>query len=157
MLNASLIRYMKLYYWLHYWKPNDGLPSMVMNWCNFESYSFKCSREWSGFHACHFVFACFFQGLDGQSDPNSVHGGCEVLAGEKWSATKWMRQRTISWFLACPSYKKSANFTVGGWGGEMWVHNISSLESLKSLDTTDSKTKMNMKHISSSQMPYNSR
>lgn len=35
-------------------------------------------------------------GLDGQSDPNSVHGGCEVLAGEKWSATKWMRQRVTS-------------------------------------------------------------
>ncbi|BBG93513.1 P4H isoform 1 [Prunus dulcis] len=35
-------------------------------------------------------------GLDGQSDPNSIHGGCEVLAGEKWSATKWMRQRTTS-------------------------------------------------------------
>ncbi|KAJ4723032.1 prolyl 4-hydroxylase 1-like [Melia azedarach] len=35
-------------------------------------------------------------GLDGQSDPNSLHGGCEVLAGEKWSATKWMRQRATS-------------------------------------------------------------
>nr|XP_017231412.1 PREDICTED: prolyl 4-hydroxylase 1 isoform X2 [Daucus carota subsp. sativus] len=35
-------------------------------------------------------------GLDGQSDPNTIHGGCEVLAGEKWSATKWMRQRTFS-------------------------------------------------------------
>ncbi|KAL6293687.1 hypothetical protein ACE6H2_001829 [Prunus campanulata] len=35
-------------------------------------------------------------GLDGQSDPNSIHGGCEVLSGEKWSATKWMRQRTTS-------------------------------------------------------------
>ncbi|KDP42883.1 hypothetical protein JCGZ_23825 [Jatropha curcas] len=35
-------------------------------------------------------------GLDGQSDPNSLHGGCEVLAGEKWSATKWMRQRPSS-------------------------------------------------------------
>ncbi|KAK7343221.1 hypothetical protein VNO77_11797 [Canavalia gladiata] len=33
-------------------------------------------------------------GLDGQSDPNSVHGGCEVIAGEKWSATKWMRQKS---------------------------------------------------------------
>ncbi|KAK4266542.1 hypothetical protein QN277_027442 [Acacia crassicarpa] len=31
-------------------------------------------------------------GLDGQSSPSSVHGGCEVLSGEKWSATKWMRQ-----------------------------------------------------------------
>ncbi|KAK4751275.1 hypothetical protein SAY87_004757 [Trapa incisa] len=35
-------------------------------------------------------------GLDGQSDPNSVHGGCEVLSGEKWSATKWMRQKAAS-------------------------------------------------------------
>ncbi|PRQ38037.1 putative procollagen-proline dioxygenase [Rosa chinensis] len=35
-------------------------------------------------------------GLDGQSDPNSIHAGCEVLAGEKWSATKWMRQRATS-------------------------------------------------------------
>ncbi|KAG7029070.1 Prolyl 4-hydroxylase 1 [Cucurbita argyrosperma subsp. argyrosperma] len=33
-------------------------------------------------------------GLDGQSDPNSIHGGCEVLGGEKWSATKWMRQKS---------------------------------------------------------------
>ncbi|KAL4192863.1 hypothetical protein AMTRI_Chr06g174130 [Amborella trichopoda] len=33
-------------------------------------------------------------GLDGSTDPNSIHGGCEVLDGEKWSATKWMRQRT---------------------------------------------------------------
>ncbi|MQL71430.1 hypothetical protein Taro_003751 [Colocasia esculenta] len=36
----------------------------------------------------------FPMGLDGNSDPKSVHGGCEVLKGEKWSATKWMRQRT---------------------------------------------------------------
>ncbi|XAR48776.1 Procollagen-proline dioxygenase [Bertholletia excelsa] len=35
-------------------------------------------------------------GLDGQSDPSSIHGGCEVLSGEKWSATKWMRQRPTS-------------------------------------------------------------
>ncbi|XP_021776364.1 prolyl 4-hydroxylase 1-like [Chenopodium quinoa] len=35
-------------------------------------------------------------GLDGQPDPRSVHGGCEVLSGEKWSATKWMRQRAIA-------------------------------------------------------------
>ncbi|XP_043811658.1 prolyl 4-hydroxylase 1 isoform X3 [Manihot esculenta] len=35
-------------------------------------------------------------GLDGQSDPNSLHGGCEVLSGEKWSATKWMRQSATS-------------------------------------------------------------
>ncbi|MBA0828295.1 hypothetical protein Goarm_012987 [Gossypium armourianum] len=35
-------------------------------------------------------------GLDGQSDPNSLHGGCAVLSGEKWSATKWMRKKPIS-------------------------------------------------------------
>ncbi|KAI3934669.1 hypothetical protein MKX01_012209 [Papaver californicum] len=31
-------------------------------------------------------------GLDGKEDPSSIHAGCEVLSGEKWSATKWMRQ-----------------------------------------------------------------
>ncbi|KAB2090169.1 hypothetical protein ES319_A03G106600v1 [Gossypium barbadense] len=35
-------------------------------------------------------------GLDGQSDPNSLHGGCVVLSGEKWSATKWMRKKPSS-------------------------------------------------------------
>lgn len=35
-------------------------------------------------------------GLDGKVDPDSVHGGCAVLSGEKWSATKWMRQRAFS-------------------------------------------------------------
>jgi len=33
--------------------------------------------------------------LDGQVDPTSLHGGCKVLAGEKWSSTKWMRQRAF--------------------------------------------------------------
>ncbi|XP_020675003.1 prolyl 4-hydroxylase 1 [Dendrobium catenatum] len=32
-------------------------------------------------------------GLNGESDHNSLHGGCPVLKGEKWSATKWMRQK----------------------------------------------------------------
>ncbi|XP_078156305.1 prolyl 4-hydroxylase 1 isoform X1 [Carex rostrata] len=32
--------------------------------------------------------------LNGESDIKSVHGGCPVLKGEKWSATKWMRQKT---------------------------------------------------------------
>ncbi|KAL3507179.1 hypothetical protein ACH5RR_032561, partial [Cinchona calisaya] len=35
-------------------------------------------------------------GLDGESDPSSIHGGCEVLFGEKWSATKWMRQKATN-------------------------------------------------------------
>ncbi|KAK4258138.1 hypothetical protein QN277_007627 [Acacia crassicarpa] len=34
-------------------------------------------------------------GLNGESDPKSVHGACEVLSGEKWSAVKWMRQRAF--------------------------------------------------------------
>ncbi len=29
----------------------------------------------------------------GQIDPLSLHAGCPVLAGEKWIATKWMRER----------------------------------------------------------------
>lgn len=29
----------------------------------------------------------------GQTDPLSLHGGAPVRAGEKWVATKWMRQR----------------------------------------------------------------
>eukprot|EP00249_Psilotum_nudum_P006312 c19629_g1_i1 orf=384-1241(+) len=35
------------------------------------------------------------QKLDGSVDPSSLHGGCKVLQGEKWSATKWMRQRVF--------------------------------------------------------------
>ncbi|KAL6851552.1 hypothetical protein ACP4OV_020485 [Aristida adscensionis] len=35
-------------------------------------------------------------GLDGNTDPNSIHSGCPVLKGEKWSATKWMRQNKTS-------------------------------------------------------------
>ncbi|KAM2087607.1 hypothetical protein ACFX1T_031774 [Malus domestica] len=34
--------------------------------------------------------------LEGKEDPTSIHGGCEVLSGEKWSATKWMRQKRTS-------------------------------------------------------------
>ncbi|KAK1682419.1 hypothetical protein QYE76_043267 [Lolium multiflorum] len=32
-------------------------------------------------------------GLDGNTDLSSLHSGCPVLEGEKWSATKWMRQK----------------------------------------------------------------
>ncbi|XBJ11169.1 probable prolyl 4-hydroxylase 4 isoform X2 [Aegilops tauschii subsp. strangulata] len=28
---------------------------------------------------------------DAETDPSSLHGGCEVIKGEKWSATKWIR------------------------------------------------------------------
>ncbi|KAK9820337.1 hypothetical protein WJX72_009156 [[Myrmecia] bisecta] len=29
--------------------------------------------------------------LAGGMDPSSLHGGCPVISGDKWSATKWMR------------------------------------------------------------------
>lgn len=32
---------------------------------------------------------------DGQLDTNSLHGGMPVEKGEKWVATKWIRQRTF--------------------------------------------------------------
>ena len=31
--------------------------------------------------------------VDGKYDDKSIHAGCTVLRGEKWSATKWIRQR----------------------------------------------------------------
>ncbi|CAL9122310.1 unnamed protein product [Musa textilis] len=34
-------------------------------------------------------------GLNGKLDPDTMHAGCPVLRGEKWSATKWMRERTL--------------------------------------------------------------
>jgi prolyl 4-hydroxylase len=34
----------------------------------------------------------YFNSL-GQVDPLSLHAGAPVIAGEKWSATKWMRER----------------------------------------------------------------
>eukprot|EP00245_Coleochaete_scutata_P007187 TRINITY_DN22309_c0_g1_i1.p1 TRINITY_DN22309_c0_g1~~TRINITY_DN22309_c0_g1_i1.p1 ORF type:complete len:291 (-),score=44.96 TRINITY_DN22309_c0_g1_i1:32-904(-) len=30
--------------------------------------------------------------LDGKTDDLSLHGGCKVISGEKWSSTKWMRE-----------------------------------------------------------------
>uniref|UniRef100_A0A0D6R2G2 Fe2OG dioxygenase domain-containing protein n=1 Tax=Araucaria cunninghamii TaxID=56994 RepID=A0A0D6R2G2_ARACU len=35
-------------------------------------------------------------GLDGSVDQKSLHGGCEVVGGTKWSATKWMRQKATA-------------------------------------------------------------
>eukprot|EP00850_Spirogloea_muscicola_P015552 SM000120S25701 [mRNA] locus=s120:228003:230821:+ [translate_table: standard] len=31
-------------------------------------------------------------GLNGDADIKSMHGGCSVIKGEKWSSTKWMRE-----------------------------------------------------------------
>jgi prolyl 4-hydroxylase len=38
---------------------------------------------------------CFDNMLDGKPDPNSVHAGLPVLAGEKWLATLWLRERRV--------------------------------------------------------------
>lgn len=33
---------------------------------------------------------------DGQMDPQSLHAGCPVIQGDKWSATKWLRVEKYS-------------------------------------------------------------
>ena len=33
--------------------------------------------------------------LDATTDSNSLHGSCPVIAGEKWSATKWIHVRSF--------------------------------------------------------------
>lgn len=32
---------------------------------------------------------------DATTDPSSLHGSCPVIAGEKWSATKWIHVRSF--------------------------------------------------------------
>jgi prolyl 4-hydroxylase len=39
--------------------------------------------------AVYFAYA----GLDGSLDARSLHGGAPIIRGEKWIATKWLRQR----------------------------------------------------------------
>lgn len=41
--------------------------------------------------------AAFFWNVtaDGKIDPNSLHGGAPVLKGEKWIATRWVRERAF--------------------------------------------------------------
>jgi prolyl 4-hydroxylase len=34
-------------------------------------------------------------GLDGHVDPKTFHGGAPVIKGEKWLATRWLRQHTF--------------------------------------------------------------
>ena len=34
-----------------------------------------------------------YTGASGETDPRTLHGGSPVVAGEKWIATKWLRQR----------------------------------------------------------------
>lgn len=52
-------------------------------------------KSWEALVKFLFVLNFCLQKLDGQVDPTSLHGGCKVLSGEKWSSTKWMRQRAF--------------------------------------------------------------
>jgi prolyl 4-hydroxylase len=42
--------------------------------------------------------ALFFYSLtpNGEVDPKSLHAGCPVVRGDKWSATKWLRVEPYS-------------------------------------------------------------
>lgn len=95
------------WWWMHMWRQNHerhfcethqrrrssllehGLFLQSLYWHRHESCGLLC--------VSYCLVSCVIQGLDGQSDPKSIHGGCEVLSGEKWSATKWMRQKATSW------------------------------------------------------------
>lgn len=55
-----------------------------------------CGRFWSSGLINGIAFAgdaLLFYSLnpDASMDPYSLHGGCPVIKGAKWSATKWMR------------------------------------------------------------------
>ena len=41
---------------------------------------------------------------DATTDPDSLHGSCPVIEGEKWSATKWIHVR---------SFEKSLRYNAG--------------------------------------------
>ncbi|PQQ13471.1 putative prolyl 4-hydroxylase 10 [Prunus yedoensis var. nudiflora] len=38
---------------------------------------------------------------DASLDPSSLHGGCPVIKGNKWSSTKWVRVNELYEFLCC--------------------------------------------------------
>jgi prolyl 4-hydroxylase len=35
--------------------------------------------------------------LEGKIDPASMHAGCPVIRGTKWTGTKWLHQRPFRW------------------------------------------------------------
>jgi prolyl 4-hydroxylase len=38
------------------------------------------------------LYFSYFNSM-GQIDPSTLHGGSPVIEGEKWIATKWIRER----------------------------------------------------------------
>ncbi|CAJ1430380.1 unnamed protein product, partial [Effrenium voratum] len=51
----------------------------------------------------------------GQNDPTSLHGGCEVKDGTKWSANKWIWNKPMDYIrgLAVPVHEGEAAFVQG--------------------------------------------
>lgn len=53
--------------------------------------------------------------LDGSTDQSSMHAGCPVVRGTKWTATKWMRQGAYPAYPGTPvgGEKKAEEEGVG--------------------------------------------
>ncbi|KAM0864260.1 hypothetical protein ACQ4PT_044055 [Festuca glaucescens] len=50
------------------------------------------------------------------TDPSSLHGGCEVIKGEKWSATKWIRVASLDKVYHAPGGNcTDSNDSCGRW------------------------------------------
>lgn len=43
---------------------------------------------------------------DGSLDQHALHGGCDVVSGQKWAATKWMRNKCMG--MDCPKSRTNA-------------------------------------------------
>jgi hypothetical protein len=56
---------------------------------------------------------------DGELDPTSLHGSCPTLAGNKWSATKWIHIGPFGYNKVRGRRGAAAAAAVlgGGWGG----------------------------------------
>jgi len=53
---------------------------------------------------------------DAATDPSSLHGGCEVIKGEKWSATKWIRVASFDKVYHAPGGNcTDSNNSCGRW------------------------------------------
>jgi len=51
---------------------------------------FDCSRGYSSWPMANKVIIFYSMLPDGSMDKNSLHGGCDVLEGQKWSANFWL-------------------------------------------------------------------
>jgi len=68
--------------------------------CHFPQHTHTpCSRDTYVRLLLPMLIYWLVSGIGWYTDPNSIHSGCPVLKGEKWSATKWMRQKMTFWLL----------------------------------------------------------